>query len=72
MGSREAIGLGVVSDGLPLAGDITTKAAYERRQGNKRAMATGIPRALSHFDWPRAASACCCSTATKGTICARS
>jgi DNA polymerase len=54
MGFREAIGLGVVKDGLPSTGDITTKAAYERRQGNKRATATGIPRALSHFNWPGA------------------
>ena len=52
MNFREAIGLGVVKGGLPLSGDITTKAAYERRQGNKRAMATAIPRALSHFGWP--------------------
>ena len=49
---REAIGLGVIKDGHPPTGDIITKAAYERRQGNPRATATGIPRALSHFDWP--------------------
>ena len=32
---REAIGLGVVKDGLPPTGDITTKAAYERRPGQQ-------------------------------------
>ena len=47
---REAIGLGVVCDGIPLSGDITTKAKYEKRKAGKRT--TAIPRALSHFRWP--------------------
>ena len=51
LNSREAIGLGVIKDGHPPTGTITTKAAFERRQANPRATAKGIPRALSHFDW---------------------
>ena len=47
---REAIGLGVVCDGIPLSGDITTKAKYEKRKAGNRT--TAIPRALSHFGWP--------------------
>ena len=52
LNSREAIGLGVIKDGHPPTGNITTKAAFERCQANPRATAKGIPRALSHFDWP--------------------
>ena len=46
---REAIGLGVVCDGIPLSGDITTKAKYEKRKATGKRWRTAIPRALSHF-----------------------
>ena len=66
MGSREAIGLGVVKRRPAPTGNITTKAKYERCQGNPRAMATGIPRALSHFDWPSSGPGCCIRRRRKG------
>jgi hypothetical protein len=49
---REALGLGVVKDGLPPNGTIVTKGQFERCHTNPRSsLRDAIPRALSHFDW---------------------
>ena len=67
LNSREAIGLGVVKDGLPPTGDITTKAATSGCQANPRATCNGRSRGRCRISTgpARAPSACCCSTATR-------
>ena len=60
MNFREAIGLGVVCDDIPLSGDITTKAKYEKRKA-RHAHGERRSRGRCHiFAGLRTAWLCCC------------